>query len=45
MAVLSLLLLAYAPGRIFGLDAVIRPRLLAATEKGNTVAGWSSLLT
>ncbi len=45
MPVLSLLLLAYAPGRIFGLDALIRPRLLAAAEKGNTAAGVLSLLT
>lgn len=45
MPVLSLLLLAYAPGRIFGLDALIRPRLLAAAERGNTVAGVLSLLT
>ena len=45
MPVLSLLLLAYAPGRIFGLDALIRPRLLAAAEKGNRVAGLLSLLT
>lgn len=43
--VLSLLLLAHAPGRIFGLDAVIRPRLLAAAAKGNSVAGLLSLLT
>jgi uncharacterized membrane protein YphA (DoxX/SURF4 family) len=45
MPVLSLLLLAYAPGRIFGIDALIRPRLLAAAEKGNTLAGLLSLLT
>lgn len=44
MPVLSLLLLAYAPGRIFGLDALIRPRLLAAAEQGNRAAGWLSLL-
>ncbi len=45
MVVLSLLMFAFAPGRVFGLDALIRPRLLAAAEKGNKLAGWLSLLT
>lgn len=44
MPVLALLLFAYAPGRIFGLDALVRPRLLTAAEKGNTLAGLLSLL-
>jgi hypothetical protein len=45
MVVLSLLMLAFAPGRVFGLDSFIRPRLLAAAEKGNKAAGWLALLT
>ncbi len=40
MPVLSLLLLALAPGRVFGIDAWLRPRLLAAAEKGSRVA-WA----
>ncbi len=44
MPVLSLLVIAFAPGRVFGFDALIRPRLLAAANKGNRVAGLLSLL-
>ena len=40
MPVLSLLLLALAPGRVLGIDAWLRPRLLAAAEKGSRVA-WA----
>jgi len=39
MVVLSLLIFAFAPGRIFGLDAWLRPRLHAAKEGGNRLAG------
>jgi hypothetical protein len=42
---LSLLVFAFAPGRTFGLDALIRPRLLAAAEKGNKLAGALAWLT
>ena len=38
MPVLSLLLLALAPGRVLGIDAWLRPRLLAAAERGSRVA-------
>jgi hypothetical protein len=38
LAPLSLLMVAFAPGRYLGLDALLRPRLLAAAEKGNKVA-------
>ena len=44
MVVLSLVAFAYAPGRIFGLDTLIRPRLIAAAEKGNKIAVALSLL-
>ena len=42
---LSLWALAYAPGRIFGLDALLRPRLTALSEKGNKVANVLLWLT
>ncbi len=42
---LSLVMFAIAPGRVFGLDTLIRPRLLAAAEKGNKAAGLLSWLT
>jgi hypothetical protein len=45
MMMLSLLVLVFAPGRIFGLDALLRPRLLAAAERGNKVAGALAWLT
>jgi hypothetical protein len=45
MAMLSLLVFAFAPGRTFGLDALIRPRLLAAAEKGNKLAAALVWLT
>jgi uncharacterized membrane protein YphA (DoxX/SURF4 family) len=43
--VLALLLFAFAPGRVFGVDAWLRPRLLAAKARGSRVAGWLSYLT
>lgn len=45
MVMLSLLVLVFAPGRIFGLDARLRPRLLAAAEQGNKAAGALAWLT
>jgi len=41
---LSLVMFALAPGRVFGLDTLIRPRLLASAEKGNRLAGWLTWL-
>lgn len=45
MVALSIVALALAPGRYFGLDALIRPRLRAAAEKGNKVAAVLVWLT
>ena len=45
MVVLSLLMFAFAPGRVFGLDALLRPRLEAAAQKGNRLAGSLLWLT
>ncbi len=38
MPVLALLAFAFAPGRIFGVDALLRPRLQAAAARGNQFA-------
>ncbi len=38
LPVLSLLMIAFAPGRYFGLDALLRPRLISAASKGNQLA-------
>ena len=38
LSVLGLVFLSVPTGRVFGLDAVIRPRLQAATDKGNRLA-------
>jgi uncharacterized membrane protein YphA (DoxX/SURF4 family) len=38
MVVLSLVMFAFAPGTILGLDALIKPRLEAASAKGNRLA-------
>ncbi|MBI5563716.1 MAG: hypothetical protein HY870_02400 [Chloroflexi bacterium] len=38
LPVLSLLMIAFAPGRYFGLDALLRPRLVDAANKGNKLA-------
>ena len=43
--VLSLLLFAFAPGRVFGVDAWLRPRLLAAKQRGSRFAGLLAWLT
>jgi uncharacterized membrane protein YphA (DoxX/SURF4 family) len=45
MVILSLVLLAFAPGRTFGLDALLRPRLQAAAQAGNRLAGLAFRLT
>ncbi len=45
MLVLSLIIFAFAPGRYFGLDTLIRPRLLAAKAKGSRLAGGVAWLT
>jgi hypothetical protein len=38
MILFSIVMLGVAPGRILGLDALLRPRLIAATEKGEGLA-------
>jgi hypothetical protein len=38
MVVLSLVMLGTAPGRVFGIDAWLRPRLWPAVERGNLLA-------
>jgi hypothetical protein len=38
MVLLSILMFGLAPGRIFGLDALMRPRLIVAAERGSRVA-------
>lgn len=43
--VLALLLFAFAPGRVFGVDAWLRPRLLAARQRGSRFAGILAWLT
>ena len=45
MVLLSLVMFAFAPGRVFGLDAWLRPRLLQAAEEGNRAARALSWLT
>jgi hypothetical protein len=42
---LALLMFAFAPGRVFGVDAWLRPRLLAASAEGNGLARVVSWLT
>ena len=42
---LSLFMFAFAPGRVFGIDALLRPRLLAAKARGSRFAGLLSHLT
>lgn len=42
---LALLMFAFAPGRVFGVDAWLRPRLLAASAGGNGFARLLSWLT
>ncbi|HLE28934.1 MAG TPA: hypothetical protein VI793_12500 [Anaerolineales bacterium] len=43
--ILSLWAFAFAPGRVFGLDALLRPRLASLTEKGNKLAAVLLWLT
>ena len=43
--VLSLLALAFAPGRVFGVDALLRPLFKSAAEKGNRLGRWLLWLT
>ncbi len=38
MVLLSFMLVGAPPGRVFGLEVLLRPRLLAAAEKGNLLA-------
>lgn len=45
MVVLSVLMFGLAPGRVFGVDAWLRPRLQAAAAQGNRLAGWLLWLT
>ncbi len=45
MVVLSLMMLAFAPGRFFGLDAQLRPRLQAAAQNGSQLANLFLSLT
>ena len=45
LSVLSLVFLAVPTGRIFGLDALLRPRLQAGVDKGNRLAKILLLLT
>ncbi len=41
----SILVFVFAPGRIFGIDALLRPRLLTASANGNRFARFVLLLT
>lgn len=45
IVLLSILAFAFAPGRVLGLDTLLRPRLLAAAQGGNRLAGLLALLT
>ncbi len=45
MVFLSLVLLAFAPGRWFGIDSLLRPRFLSAAKGGNRLAGLLAWLT
>jgi hypothetical protein len=45
LVVLSILMFAFAPGRYFGIDAWLRPRLQAAAANGNRLAGLLVWLT
>jgi len=38
LSILGLVFLAVPTGRVWGLDAIMRPRLQAATDKGNSLA-------
>ncbi len=45
MVVLSILIFAFAPGRVWGIDQWLRPRLQAAAERGNKLAAALVWLT
>jgi hypothetical protein len=45
MVLLSLVMFAFAPGRVLGIDAWLRPRLRTAAQAGNIVARVVSWLT
>jgi hypothetical protein len=45
MVIVALLIFAFAPGRYFGLDAWLRPRLQTAAGGGNRLAGLLLWLT
>jgi hypothetical protein len=45
MVLLSLLIFAFAPGRVLGVDAWLRPRLLRAAEEGRRLARALTWLT
>jgi hypothetical protein len=38
MVLLSMVLFAFAPGRVFGVDAWLRPRLQTAADQDNRIA-------
>lgn len=45
IVLMSIVMLGLAPGRIWGVDAWLRPRLAAAAEKGSGLARWALVLT
>jgi thiosulfate dehydrogenase [quinone] large subunit len=45
MVILAIVMFGLAPGRIFGLDALLRPRLAASAGHGNRIARFGLLLT
>jgi hypothetical protein len=45
MVIVSLLVFAFAPGRILGIDSWLRPRLQTASEGGNRLARFLVWLT
>jgi hypothetical protein len=45
MVLLSLIMFAFAPGRVFGVDALLRPRLKAAADRDNRLARMVLWLT
>lgn len=45
MVVASLVAFAFAPGRYFGIDSILRPALQRAAGRGNRMAAWLRWLT
>jgi uncharacterized membrane protein YphA (DoxX/SURF4 family) len=45
MVLLAFLIFVFAPGRYLGLDTLLRPRLMAAAERGNRAARFALALT